>query len=155
MIKTVKNISKSQARLADMKTFNIDLWQTIKNEITGQDEALNGRIYFGIAPEKTETPYVVMHVMNGGEDSSAQTLCQDDPDYQAVGFARIQFNIYATNDMWLDEIREDLNKVIKSLKELTEYRILSRVLLRSKNASSFTNETGTGLTEFEFKYEPL
>lgn len=138
-----------------MKTFNIDLWQTIKNNLTGQDEALNGRIFFGVAPEKTETPYCVIHVLNGGEDSNAQTLCQDDPDYKAVGFAQIQFNIYATNDMWLDEIREDLNKHIKSLKVLENYRILSRVLLNSKNASSFTNETGTGLTEFKFKYEPL
>lgn len=137
-----------------MKTFNIDLWQTIKNNL-GQDEALNGRIFFGVVPEKTETPYCVIHLLNGGEDSNAQTLCQNDPDYQAVGFARIQFNIYATNDMWLDEIREDLNRHIKSLRELENYRILSRVLLRSKNASSFTNETGIGLTEFEFKYEPL
>jgi Tfp pilus assembly pilus retraction ATPase PilT len=138
-----------------MKTFNIDLWETIKNNLTGQDETLDGRIFFGVAPEKAKTPYCVIHVLNGGEDSNAQTLCQNDPDYQAVGFARIQFNIYATNDMWLDEIREDLNKHIKSLRELENYRILSRVLLRSKNASSFTNETGTGLTEFEFKYEPL
>ncbi len=138
-----------------MKTFNIDLWQTIKNNLTGQDEALNGRIYFGVAPEEIETPYCVMHVMNGGEDSNSQTLCQDNPDYHAVGFARIQFNIYATNDMWLDEIREDLNRYIRSLRDLENYRILSRVLLRSKNASSFTNEIGTGLTEFEFKYEPL
>lgn len=138
-----------------MKTFNIDLWETIKNNLTGQDEALNGRIFFGVAPENTETPYCVMHVMNGGEDSNSQTLCQDDPNYKAVGFARIQFNIYATNDMWLDEIREDLNRYIKSLRDLEHYRILSRVLLRSKNASSFTNETGAGLTEFEFKYEPL
>lgn len=137
------------------KTFNIDLWQTIKEKITGQDEALNGRIFFGLAPEDTPTPYCVMHLMNGGEDSEAQTLCQNDADYQTIGFARIQFNIYAPNDMWLDEIREDLNKTIKSLQELSEYRILSKVLQRSKNASTFTNETGIGLTEFNFKYEPL
>ena len=154
-MKMVKNISKSQARLADMKTFNIDLWETIKNNLTGQDEALNGRIFFGIAPEDTPTPYVVMHLLNGGEDSEAQTLCQNNSDYKTIGFARVQFNIYATNDMWLDEIREDLNKEIKKLNDLSEYRILSKVLLRSKNASSFTNETGIGLTEFRFEYEPL
>lgn len=138
-----------------MKTFNIDLWQTIKNNLTGQDEALNGRIFFGLAPEDTPTPYCVMHVLNSGEDSEAQTLCQNDSNYKAVGSARIQFSIYAPNDMWLDEIREDLNKAIKSLQDLEKYRILSKVLLRSKNASSFTNEVGIGLTEFRFEYEPL
>ena len=137
------------------KTFNIDLWQTIKKELTGQDEALNGRIFFGLAPEDTPTPYCVVHVLDSGEDNDAQTLCQNNADYQTVGSARIQFTIYAPNDMWLDEIREDLNKTIKSLQDLKEYRILSKVLLRSKNASSFSNEVGIGLTEFRFGYEPL
>lgn len=137
------------------KTFNIDLWQTIQEKSKGQDEALNGRIFFGLAPEDTPMPYCVMHVLHDGENNEAQTLCQYDLNYNIVGSARIQFSIYASNDMWLDEIREDLNKKIRVLQDLTEYRILSKILLRSKNASSFTNEAGMGLSEFKFEYEPL
>ena len=138
-----------------METFGIDLWNNIKNLYSDKDEELNKKIFFGLAPEDTSSPYCVIHVLNCGEDSSAQTLCQYNENYNIVGSARIQFTIYAQNDMWLDEIREDLNKKIRKLQDLTKYRILSKVLLRSKNASSFSSEIGTGLTEFEFKYESL
>ena len=45
--------------------------------------------------------------------------------------------------------------MIKSLQNLSEYRITNAVRQRTKNAATFTNETGQGFTEFIFKYEHL
>lgn len=138
-----------------MRTFNIDLWQTLKTLSSSKNDLLKGSIYFGLAPEDTPTPYCVMHVLDCGDDVNSQTLCQDDQDYNAIGVSDIQFSVYATNDMALDEILQYLNNVIKGLQNLKEYRIASAVRQRTKNATTFTNETGQGFTEFIFKYEKL
>lgn len=142
-----------------MMTFNIDLWQTLKEKSTGLNEGagslLKGNIFFGIAPANQKTPYCVLHVLDSGNDTNAQTLCQNDEGYNAAGVSDIQFSVYATNDMAIDEIAQELNKLIDSLQNLTEYRIISSVRQRTKNASSFTNETGMGFTEYSFKYESL
>ena len=119
-----------------MKTFNIDLWQTLKEKSTGLNEGagslLKGNIFFGVAP-----------------------LCQNDEGYNTAGVSDIQFSVYATNDMAIDEILQELNNMIKSLQNLSEYRITNAVRQRTKNAATFTNETGQGFTEFIFKYEHL
>lgn len=142
-----------------MRTFNIDLWQTLKEKSKGLNEAagslLKDNIFFGIAPVNQKTPYCVLHVLDSGNDTTAQTLCQNDEGYNTAGISDIQFSVYATNDMAIDEILQELNGIIKSLQNLSEYRITSAVRQRTKNASTFTNETGQGFTEFAFKYEHL
>ena len=142
-----------------MRTFNIDLWQTLREKTKpvggASNSLLNGNVFFGIAPAQTATPYCVMHVLDSGNDVNSQTLCKKDENYNSVGISDIQFSIYATNDMAIDEIAQELNKLIDSLQNLTEYRIISSVRQRTKNASSFTNETGMGFTEYSFKYENL
>lgn len=142
-----------------MRTFNIDLWQTLKEKSTGLNEGagslLKGNIFFGIAPANQKTPYCVLHVLDSGNDTNAQTLCQNDEGYNMAGVSDIQFSVYATNDMAIDEILQELNSMIKSLQNLSEYRIINAVRQRTKNAATFTNETGQGFTEFIFKYEHL
>ena len=142
-----------------MRTFNIDLWQTLKEKSTGLNEGagslLKSNIFFGIAPASQKTPYCVLHVLDSGNDVNAQTLCQNDEGYNAAGVSDIQFSVYATNDMAIDEILQELNNMIKSLQNLSEHRITNAVRQRTKNASTFTNETGQGFTEFIFKYEHL
>lgn len=142
-----------------MMTFNIDLWQTLKEKSIGLNEGagslLKGNIFFGIAPANQKTPYCVLHVLDSGNDANAQTLCQNDEGYNAAGVSDIQFSVYATNDMAIDEILQELNSMIKSLQNLSEYRITNAVRQRTKNAATFTNETGQGFTEFIFKYEHL
>ena len=140
-------------------TFNIDLWQTLKEKSIGLNEGagslLKGNIFFGIAPTNQKTPYCVLHVLDSGNDTNAQTLCQNDEGYNTAGVSDIQFSVYATNDMAIDEILQELNSMIKSLQNLSEYRITNAVRQRTKNAATFTNETGQGFTEFIFKYEHL
>ena len=142
-----------------MMTFNIDLWQTLKEKSTGLNEGagslLKGNIFFGIAPANQKTPYCVLYVLDSGNDVNAQTLCQNDEGYNTAGVSDIQFSVYATNDMAIDEILQELNNMIKSLQNLSEYRITNAVRQRTKNAATFTNETGQGFTEFIFKYEHL
>ena len=142
-----------------MMTFNIDLWQTLKEKSTrlneGAGSLLKGNIFFGIAPANQKTPYCVLHVLDSGNDTNAQTLCQNDEGYNTAGVSDIQFSVYATNDMAIDEILQELNSMIKSLQNLSEYRITNAVRQRTKNAATFTNETGQGFTEFIFKYEHL
>lgn len=142
-----------------MRTFNIDLWQTLKEKSTGLNEGtgslLKSNIFFGIVPANQKIPYCVLHVLDSGNDTNAQTLCQNDEGYNAVGVSDIQFSVYATNDMAIDEILQELNNMIKSLQNLSEHRITNAVRQRTKNASTFTNETGQGFTEFIFKYEHL
>ena len=96
-----------------------------------------------------------LHVLDSGNDTNAQTLCQNDEGYNTAGVSDIQFSVYATNDMAIDEILQELNSMIKSLQNLSEYRITNAVRQRTKNAATFTNETGQGFTEFIFKYEHL
>ena len=55
----------------------------------------------------------------------------------------------------INQQTEELNNMIKSLQNLSEYRITNAVRQRTKNAATFTNETGQGFTEFIFKYEHL
>lgn len=142
-----------------MMTFNIDLWQTLKEKSTGLNEGagslLKGNIFFGVAPANQKTPYCVLHVLDSGNDTNAQTLCQNNEGYNMAGVSDIQFSVYATNDMAIDEILQELNNMIKSLQNLSEYRITNAVRQRTKNAATFTNETGQGFTEFIFKYEHL
>ena len=142
-----------------MRTFNIDLWQTLKEKSTGLNEGagslLKGNVFFGIAPANQKTPYCVLHVLDSGNDTNAQTLCQNDEGYNMAGISDIQFSVYAINDMAIDEILQELNNMIKSLQNLSEYRITNAVRQRTKNAATFTNETGQGFTEFIFKYEHL
>lgn len=134
-----------------MKTFNADLWLHIKNNL----EFLNKKVFFGLAPEDTIAPYCVMHVLDTGDDSSMNTLCENDEGYNLAGVSDIQFTVYSTNDMQLDEILFYLNKMIKGIKGTSEYRILSSERTSTKTASSFSNEVGTGLSRFTFKYERL
>jgi len=139
-----------------MKTFNIDLWQTLKQIYADYpDSYLGDNFYFGIAPEDTPSNYCVIHVLDSGIDESSQTLCQKNEDYNTVGISNIQFSLYAINDMVIDELLQDLNDTIEGLSNLEEYRILKAVRQTTKNASSFTNEVGIGLTRFEFQYEKL
>ena len=123
--------------------------------VEGAGSLLKGNIFFGIAPANQKTPYCVLHVLDSGNDTNAQTLCQNDEGYNTAGVSDIQFSVYATNDMAIDEILQELNDMIKSLQNLSEYRITNAVRQRTKNAATFTNETGQGFTEFIFKYEHL
>ena len=104
-----------------MMTFNIDLWQTLKEKSTGLNEGagslLKGNIFFGVAPANQKTPYCVLHVLDSGNDINAQTLCQNDEGYNTAGVSDIQFSVYATNDMAIDEILQELNNMIKELNE--------------------------------------
>lgn len=133
------------------RTFNADLWLHIKED----KEFLDKKVFFGLAPEDTIAPYCVMHVLDSGDDNSVMTLCSNDEGYNVAGVSDIQFSVYSTNDMQLDEILYYLNKMIKGIKETTEYRILSATRTVTKNASSFSNEVGTGISRFTFKYEHL
>lgn len=139
------------------RTFNIDLWQYLKMVYAAKSESQlqSDAIFFGVAKENQPAPYCVIHILNSGEDVEAQTLCKNEADYNEPGEADIQFSLYATNDMVVDELLHELNNVLKYLKNLSEYRILSAVRQTTKNASSFTNEVGMGLTRYTFKYESL
>lgn len=139
-----------------MPTFNIDLWKSLQNIYSNQENSyLKNKIFFGLAPEKTNVPYCVIHVLDSGLDENAQTLCKNDEGYNKVGTSSIQFSLYATNDMAIDELLQELNDNIYSLSNLNEYRIIRATRQETKNASSFSNETGMGLTRFLFEYEGL
>lgn len=141
-----------------MKTFNIDLWQNLRNIIIDEEEGtkfLDGKIYFGLAPEDTPAPYCVMHVMDSGNDDTSATLCKNDEGYNMVGESDIQFNMYATNDMQLDELLQEFNLHLNKLKNLTDYRVITSIRGTTKNASSFTGEVGLGFTRYSFKFEKL
>lgn len=140
-----------------MKTFNIDLWQKLKNIYNTKENSYlkPDTIFFGIAKENQPAPYCVIHVMNCGTDIGSQTLCKKDEGYNKIGVSNIQFTMYATNDMVVDELLQELNDVLDSLTNLEEYRILQSIRRTTKNASSFTNELGAGLTRYDFQYERL
>lgn len=127
------------------KTFEIELWQYLRNAKTSLDK----KIYFGLAPTDVAIPYCVMHVLDMREEENAQTLCRKD----IVKLSNIQFSVYATNDMVLNEILNELNEVIKGVELLDDYRITINKCERTKTASIFSNEVGMGLTEFYFNYE--
>ena len=157
---TKKQSSSNQSNESQVQprqmTFNADLWQFLRAwEGENKKKFIEGKIYFGLAPENTPVPYCVMHVMDSGDDPNAQTLCQNEEGYNAVGESRIQFNLYGFNDMQIDELLQELNYLIKSLKNLTVYRIMSCIRERTKTASSFSAEIGQGLTEFQFQHERL
>lgn len=132
------------------KSFNIDLWQTLRTQ-----GFLDNKIYFGLAPEDTPAPYCVLHVLDNGIDTEAQTLCFREPSSNTPGLSSIQFNIYSSNDMQLDELLQELNAIILNLNNLTEYRIIQALRKNTKNASTFSGEVGKGFTEFDFTYEFL
>lgn len=137
-------------------TFNIDLWQSLIALYSQYEQNyLKGKIFFGLAPENTATPYCVIHVIDSGDNPNAQTLCKNQPNYNWVGNATIQFNIYAANDMAIDELLQELNDNIKKLSNLTNYRVSNSKRISTKNASSFSNETGVGITRWDFVYEGL
>lgn len=140
-----------------MKTFNIDLWQKLQEIYTTKENSVlkPDAIFFGIAKENQPAPYCVIHVMNCGTDTNAQTLCKNNADYNKIGTSNIQFTMYATNDMVVDELLQELNDVLDGLTNLNEYRILQSIRRTTKNASSFTNEVGAGLTRYDFQYERL
>lgn len=135
-----------------MKTFNIDLWQTLKLPNEDEEKFLDGHIYFGEAPEDVPAPYCVIHVLDCGEDENSLTLCGNET---GIGISDIQFNLYSTNDMQLDELLQELNLKIKSLKNLSDYRIINAIRGTTKNASGFSSEVGMGFTRFNFRYELL
>lgn len=130
-----------------MKTFNADLWLYLKNEL----KVLNGKIYFGLAPQETPATYCVIHVLDSGNDVNSQTLC----DRDSIGISDLQFNLYATNDMLIDELLQDLNNILNHLSNLTEYRVVSAVRGSTRTARDFSNEVGIGITRYSFKYEKL
>lgn len=133
-----------------MKTFNIELWEEIKRQ-----NFLKGRVYFGVAPEKIPAPYCVMHILDTGKDIFMQTLCSKDLDANSVKVSNLQFNVYASNNMQLEELLEELNNLINNLSLLPNFRIIQALRQRTKTASSFSNEVGQGFTEFDFKFELL
>lgn len=140
-----------------MKTFNIDLWQKLKEIYAAKEDTYlkSDAIFFGIANEKQPAPYCVIHIMNSGTDTNSQTLCKKDAGYNKVGVSNIQFSMYATNDMVVDELLQELNDVLDNLTNLNEYRILKSIRQTTKNATTFTNEVGKGLTRYDFQYESL
>lgn len=140
-----------------MKTFNIDLWQKLQEIYAAKEDTYlkSDAIFFGIAKESQPAPYCVIHVMNSGVDISSQTLCKKDAGYNKIGVSNIQFSMYATNDMVVDELLQELNDVLDSLTNLNEYRVLQAIRQTTKNASTFTNEVGMGLTRYDFQYESL
>lgn len=125
------------------KTFNIELWDQLKEDFLG------GSVYFGQAPQGTPAPYCVMHILDSGDDESSKTLCG------AIGESSIQFNIYGFNDMQLDELLAGLATWIKSYKNLESYRVVKAVRGTSKLASGFSAEVGMGFSRFDFSYEAL
>lgn len=140
-----------------MKTFNIDLWQKLQEIYAEKEDTYlkSDAIFFGIAKENQPAPYCVIHVMNSGTDVNSQTLCKKDAGYNKVGVSNIQFSMYATNDMVVDELLQELNDVLDSLTNLNEYRVLRASRQTTKNATTFTNEVGMGLTRYDFQYESL
>lgn len=135
-----------------MKSFNVDLYQTIKQKLIDLKTPLGSSMFFGIAPEKTKCPFCVFHVLDDGEDSNSQLLCDIE---NILGESSIQISLYATNDFAIDDLLHQLNDIIKSTKQTPLYRIVSKTRQTTKNASSFTSETGMGLTRFDFTYEKL
>lgn len=127
------------------KTFEIELWDYLRKAGT----SLGKKIYFGIAPTDIAVNYCVMHILDMREEENAQTLCRKD----IVKLSNIQFSVYASNDMALNEILNELNETIRNIELLEHYRITMRRCERTKTASTFTNEVGMGLTEFYFNYE--
>lgn len=125
------------------KTFNIELWEKLKEDFLG------GNVFFGQAPEDTPAPYCVMYVLSGEEDLSSKTLCRADREVD------LQFTIYGFNDMQIDELLDELVGILKGYKLLTSYRIKVGIESSTKNASSFTAEVGAGLTRFNFMFEKL
>lgn len=129
------------------KTFEIELWEYLRKANT----SLGKKFYFGLAPTDASVNYCVMHILDMREEENAQTLCRND----IVKLSNIQFNVYASNDMVLNEVLNELNEVIKGIKLLNSYRITIGRCERTKTASTFTNEVGMGLTEFYFNYEKV
>ena len=127
------------------KTFEIELWEYLRKA----DTSLGKKFYFGLAPSDVAVNYCVMHVLDMREEENAQTLCRND----IVKLSNIQFSVYASNDMVLNEVLNELNEVIKGIELLDNYRITINRCERTKTASTFTNEVGMGLTEFYFNYE--
>lgn len=127
------------------KTFEIELWEYLRKA----DTSLGKKFYFGLAPVDVAVNYCVMHVLDMREEENAQTLCRND----IVKLSNIQFSVYASNDMVLNEVLNELNEVIKGIELLDNYRITINRCERTKTASTFTNEVGMGLTEFYFNYE--
>lgn len=125
------------------KTFNIELWDQLKKDF------LSGSVFFGKAPQKTPAPYCVIHVLDSGDDEDSRTLCG------CIGEASMQFNIYAFNDMQLDELLKTLCDLLKTYKNLENFRVIKAIRGTTKGASTFSSEVGMGLSRFDFSYEAL
>lgn len=126
-----------------MATFNIELWQRLKSDF------LDGSVFFGSAPEATPAPYCVVYVLDSGDDEQSKTLCRTD------GESELQFTIYGFNDMQLDELLDRINNLIKTYKNLENYRIKTASRKMTKCASSFSADVGAGITRFQFSFEKL
>lgn len=126
------------------KSFNIELWEQLKTDF------LNGKVYFGKAPQNIPAPYCTMHVLDSGIDENAKTLCGD---YN--GEASFQFNIYGFNAMQVDELLESLNSLLKTYKTLTTFRVCSSKRRTTKGLGQISSDIGMGLTRFDFTYENL
>jgi len=124
-----------------MATFNIELWDKLKCDY------VSGRVYFGQAPEDAPAPYCIIYVLDSGDDEDSRTLCSVD------GVSDLQFTVYGFNDMQLDELLDQLNKLLKSYKNLANYRVKIAERKSTKNASSFSSEVGAGMSRFTFYYE--
>lgn len=126
------------------KSFNIELWEQLKLDF------LDGKVYFGKAPQETPAPYCVMHVIDGGMDENSKTLCGE-----ANGEATIQFNIYGFNAMQVDELLESLNSLLKTYKLLVSFRICASKRGTTKGMAQISSDVGMGLSRFDFTYENL
>lgn len=126
------------------KTFNIELWEQLKEDF------LEGNVFFGEAPEDTSAPYCVMHILDSGDNENSKTLCGD-----MTGISNFQFNVYGFNNMQIDELLDELNTLLKTYSLLDNYRIVKSKRDITKGAESFSAEVGMGLTRFDFEWERL
>lgn len=127
-----------------MPTFNIELWQKLKEDF------LNHKVYFGQAPENTPAPYCVIHVLDSGDNERSKTLCGG-----MTGISNFQFNVYGINDMQIDESLDKLNKLLRTYLTFNSYRVISCKRDITRGADSFSSEIGMGLSRFDFEWELL
>lgn len=126
------------------KTFNIELWDQLKEDF------LDGSVFFGEAPENTSAPYCVIHVLDSGDDEGSKTTCGD-----MTSISDLQFNVYGFNNMQIDELLDELNTLLKTYTAFDNYRVIAAKRDVTKGAESFSSEVGMGLTRFDFQWERL
>ena len=125
-------------------TFNIELWKKL------QLDFLDGKVFFGIAPESSTAPYCVLHVLDYGDDYDTRTLCGE-----MTSESEIQFNIYDFNDIGIDEKVNELCNILQGYTSLDNYVIDRSARRTARLASGFSAEVGSGSVDFTFSYQSV